>query len=102
PGEHVDRTGKRRRDRGNEHRVTAICKLLDDEAGHQSILDFDQRRLPLSLITLPRQSLRQTSDDRVAGYALEERTLQLLHDRPASPRAGGGTDEKTDKQDQQE
>src|SRR5262245_17780735 len=98
-GENIDGSGKRRRNRGHKHRKASVRQFFDNERRDEGFLNLGQRGLPnVLLITLPRQSLRQTSKECIAGHSFEERFLDALLDRTAGRWAHDSADEKADNQ----
>src|SRR5262249_46658136 len=97
--ENIDGSGERRGHRRHENRKASVHQFFDNEGGDESFLNLGQRGLPnVLLITLPRQSLRQTSKECIAGHSFEERFLDALLERRPGRWGKGSAKEKEDNQ----
>ena len=72
-GENIDGAREGRGHRGHKNREAPVLQFFNNERGDEGLFNLDQRGLPdVFLIILSRQSLRQTSKERVARYSFKE------------------------------
>ena len=80
----------------DEDGEAAVLELFNDESRDKGLFDLDERRFPHVLPAFPRESLRETSEERVARKSLEERAIHVVPEDPANSRPNGRANPKTD------
>ena len=78
----------------DEDGEAAVLELFNDESRDKGLFDLDERRFPDVLPAFPRESLRETSEERVARKSLEERAIHVVPEDPANSRPNGRANPK--------